>query len=884
MSDTKIREKFRRDYRPPAYRIDTVALEFELDPARTIVRAKLACALAAAEPGTPFVLDGEELELLSIALDGRSLQEGEYVYDRDARRLTLPVVPHAFTLETVVAIAPEKNTHLSGLYTSSGNFCTQCEAEGFRRITFFPDRPDVMARFTTALVADPKRYPVLLSNGNPVEERTLPDGRRRVVWVDPAPKPCYLFALVAGDLRCHAGSFTTRSGRVVRTEIWVEEKNLDKCAHSLHSLHAAMAWDEQRFGLEYDLDIYMIVAVDDFNMGAMENKGLNIFNSKYVLARPDTATDDDYEHIEGVVAHEYFHNWTGNRVTCRDWFQLTLKEGLTVFRDQLFSADQGSAAVKRISDVRALRAAQFPEDAGPMAHPIRPESYLEMNNFYTATVYEKGAEVIRMLHTLLGEQGFRRGMDLYFQRHDGHAVTCDDFVAALANANGRDLAQFRRWYSTPTTPRLELRGTYDAARQTYTLRCAQSLPKLESAGQSVEPLHLPIAVGLLRRDGSEIPLRLDGEPASAAATTRVLELTERAQEFRFVGVDVPPVPSLLRNFSAPVKLEAERSREEIAFLAARDRDPFQRWDAGQELSLAVLKDAVARAQRGESLVLDPALTLAFRATLADPALDPALKALALALPSESLIGQEYATIDVDAIHRARAFVVRELARALRAELHATYEELRPRGPYSPARPAIQRRRLANTALRYLAALEEPTSTALVHAHYERADNMTDAQAALALLCDLPSSEREAALADFHRKWQREPLVLDKWFTVQALSQAPDALERVRSLRAHPDFRLENPNRARALLGAFGMSNPAAFHDAAGAGYRLLADAVLELDAKNPQVASRLVSAFNAWKRYDASRAALQQAELSRIAAHPGLSRDVSEIVGRALRA
>jgi aminopeptidase N len=852
MSPEKPRTIYRADYRPPDYWIDSVDMRFELGDEHTQVTAVLGVRRDEALRGDvpPLVLDGEELELLSVAIDGRSLSQSEYHVGDE--KLVIARPPARFELETVVRIRPQDNTQLSGLYASGGIFCTQCEAHGFRRITYFLDRPDVMARYRVQIEADRERYPVLLSNGNRLDESDLGGGRHAVTWEDPFLKPSYLFALVAGDLRCHAGTFTTFSGREVRLEIWVEPRNIDRCEHALRSLQKAMRWDEERFGLEYDLDLYMIVAVNDFNMGAMENKGLNVFNSVYVLARPDTATDDEYEAIEGVIAHEYFHNWTGNRVTCRDWFQLTLKEGLTVFRDQEFSSDVGSCAVKRIDDVKALRAGQFPEDAGPMSHPIRPESYISMDNFYTATVYEKGAEVVRLYDTMLGSDGFRRGMDLYFEQHDGHAVTCDDFRAAMADANGANLDQVERWYSQAGTPIVEARGSFDADARRYTLTLRQSLPHAEDEA-APEPLPIPVAVGLLGPDGADLPLVLEGE-SRAAGTTRVLLLTEREQHFGFEGIEAAPVPSLLRNFSAPVKLRVERDRAELAFLMGCDSDPFNRWDAGQELAQGLLLELTADAAAGRPLALDPLFVEAFGRLLIDQNLDGSLRALALTLPSERLLGQEMEVIDVDALHSARQFAIAELARSHRAALEATYERCSAAAPYRIDRASIDRRRLEGAAL----------------------------QAALALLVDLPGLERDAALSSFYEVWHDDPLILDKWFRVQALSVLPDTFERVEALSRHADFTFANPNRVRALIGAFAGGNQVRFHGADGRGYRFLARAVLELDASNPQIAARLVGLFNQWRRFDAGRGALMETQLQHIAEQPGLSKDVYEIVGRAL--
>ncbi len=895
-SSTKPQAVYRKDYRPPAYTIETVDLDFDLGDAFTTVKAALDVRRTAdCPPGAPLELDGEDLDLRGVKVDGRALADGAYSLDAEGR-LVIPGLPDRCKLETEVRIKPQENTQLSGLYTSSGNYCTQCEAMGFRRITYFLDRPDVMARYTTKITADAATCPVLLSNGNPTGAGELPGGRHWASWQDPFPKPSYLFALVAGALKCHAGTFTTRSGREVKLELWVEPQNLDKCEHALRSLQDSMRWDEERYGREYDLDIYMIVAVDDFNMGAMENKGLNVFNSKYVLARPETATDDDYEAIQGVIGHEYFHNWTGNRVTCRDWFQLTLKEGLTVFRDEQFTADMTSAAVKRIADVRMLRVGQFPEDAGPMAHPIRPDSYISMDNFYTATVYRKGAEVIRMMHTLLGEERWRRGMDLYFERHDGQAVTCDDFRQALQDGGGVDLTRFERWYSQAGTPIVEAVGEWDAKAATYTLTLRQRYPEgsKTAAGEACQPVPIPVVTALLGARGQELPLRLQGEriPAKVEAvgdllglgeaTERVLLLQEAEQRFVFTGVAERPVPSLLRGFSAPVRLRVERAQDELAFLMAHDTDPFNRWDAGQELATKLLLGLAADAQAGRPLVVAPAFVEAVRAVLTDARLDGSLKALALSLPAEQQLAQEVTPVDPDALHTAREHVRRELARALRPELLATFEATDTGEAYRNDKASIDRRRLKNAALTYLSLLDEPAARKRPLQQLQKADNMSDAGAALAVLASVDGPERDQALAEFYGRWKHDPLVLDKWFTVQATSTLPDTLARVRDLTKHADFTLKNPNRVRSLLGAFAMSNQARFHAKDGSGYAFLADLVLDLDALNPQVAARMVSAMNQWRRFEPTRRALMEQQLQRISAKEGLSKDTYEIVARAL--
>jgi aminopeptidase N len=876
---TTARTIYRKDYTPPPYLVDAVELHFDLDPQRTVVRSRLQLRRNPAAAGaSPLVLDGQELELLGLELDGRPLTAGEYLID--AESLTIDGIPERCELAVTTAIGPAANTALEGLYVSSGNFCTQCEAEGFRRITYFPDRPDVMARFTTTVAGDRERCPVLLSNGNPVARGDLEGGRHFVTWGDPFPKPAYLFALVAGQLVCIEDRFVTASGREVALRFYVEERNRDKCAHAVASLKKAMAWDEATFGLEYDLDIYMVVAVDDFNMGAMENKGLNVFNSKYVLALPETATDADYQGIEGVIGHEYFHNWTGNRVTCRDWFQLSLKEGLTVFRDQEFSADMTSRAVKRIQDVRVLRNGQFPEDAGPLAHPVRPDSYQEINNFYTMTVYNKGAEVIRMQHALLGAAGFRQGLELYFQRHDGQAVTVDDFVAALADAGGVDLEQFKRWYAQAGTPVLTARGAWDGAAKSYILTLAQQTAA--TPGQEVkEPFHIPVAVGLLGRDGHDLPLRLAGE-AVAGGTTRVLELREAEQSYTFLDVPEPPIPSLLRGFSAPVRLEIDLSDADLAFLFAHDSDPFNRGEAGQQLAVKVLLALVADAQAGRELRLPDHFRNACRSALTDAGADPALLAQALLLPAEGYLAEQMAVADPDAIHVAREFVRATLGTGLQRELQTAYMLHRVEGPYRPEPAAVGRRSLRNLCLAYLAASGHPRGVGLADLHFRQADNMTDAMAGLSVLAGGESELRAPALGDFYARWRHDPLVVDKWLSLQATAPLPGTLAEVERLLSHPAFTLRNPNKVRALIGSFAHGNPVCFHAADGGGYRFVAERLLELDPLNPQVAARLAGAFGRWRRFGVGRQKLMCEQLQRILAAPQLSRDVAEVVGKTL--
>ena len=868
-----------KDYQPPAFLVDSVRLDVDLRERATRVRADLALRRNPADAdarGSALRLSGEGLVLRGIELDGRALAATEYAVDEES--LTVHSVPDTFSLRTEVEIVPEDNLALEGLYTSGSMYCTQCEAEGFRKITYYPDRPDVMARFTTTIAADKARCPVLLSHGNPVASGDLEGGRHFVTWDDPFPKPSYLFALVAGDLRCVEDRYVTVSGREVALRIYVEPENVDECEHAMRSLKQAMRWDEERFGREYDLDIYMIVAVSDFNMGAMENKGLNVFNAKFVLARPETATDRDFLGIQGVIAHEYFHNWTGNRITCRDWFQLSLKEGLTVFRDQEFSADMGSRAVKRIEEVRLLRANQFAEDAGPMAHPVRPDSYIEVNNFYTVTVYEKGAEVVRMQANLLGAETFRRAMDLYFARHDGQAVTTDDFVRCMEDASGRDLGQFRRWYSQAGTPELEVSDDYDPAARSYALRVRQSCPP--TPGQpDKQPLHIPFAVGLLDACGADLPLRLAGEPAAGAAT-RVLELREPEEVFRFLDVPERPTPSLLRGFSAPVKVRYDYADESLMFLMAHDGDGLNRWDAAQLLA----QRAILRRVADPAAPLAPGFVDAFRRALNDARADRALLAEVLALPGEAYLADQMAQVDVDGIHRAREAVKTELATALRDDLLAVHAACADAGPYDIEPASIGRRSLRNLTLGYLMQRPDPEAAGLCLAQYHAGHNMTDVLAALALIADSDLPERAAVLADFRARWQHDPLVLDKWLAVQATARHPETLARVEALLGDPAFSIRNPNKVRSLIGAFATANPVCFHAADGSGYRFLADRVLELDPANPQIAARLLRAMSRWRRYDPGRRGLMRGQLERVAGTAGLSKDVHEIAAKSLEA
>ena len=869
------------DYRPPAFLIDTVDLVFDLNGSNARVKSRLGMRRnpAAFDPTAPLQLDGEALALVSLALDGQPLGDNRYQLPAGGG-LILTDVPDAFTLDVETRTAPEDNTQLSGLYMSGGNFCTQCEPEGFRRITYFIDRPDVMARYTTTIVADKSGFPVLLSNGNPVEHGESGNGRHWEKWVDPHPKPSYLFALVAGDLIPVRDCFTTRSGKAVALAIWVRRGDEDKCAHAMASLKKAMRWEEEVFGLEYDLDVFNIVAVSDFNMGAMENKGLNIFNTRYVLAKPETATDTDYQNIEAVIAHEYFHNWTGNRVTCRDWFQLSLKEGLTVFRDQEFSADQGSRVVRRIAEVRTLRAIQFPEDDGPLAHPVRPDSYLRIDNFYTPTVYNKGAELVRMIHTLIGKGGFRRGMDLYIQRHDNDAVTIEDFVAAMQDASGVDLSQFKRWYEQAGTPEITIGDRWDAATGSYEMTVEQKVPP--TPGQAGKlPMLIPLAMGLIGPDGEEWPTRLASETRSRVGT-RVIALAEPRQRFQFVDVPVQPVPSLLRNFSAPVKLKGV-PLDRLKFLAVHDTEPFARWEAGQQVATTVLLDRIAAYQRGDAPApLDPDNVAAMRRTLADADRDLAFAAEALNLPSESFLADQLAIVDVDAIHAAREAARAALSEVLGGEFETAYRQYADPGPYRTDATSIGRRALRNACLAYLAAADPGKGAALAAVQFEAGRNMTDVLAALTVLADLDRPEREAALARFYEIWSHDDLVIDKWFALQTRSSLPQTPERVRALTRHPAFDRKNPNRVRALVGTFAQSNQLRFHDAGGAGYALLADEVITVDPLNPTTAARLIQPLGSWRRHDPARQALMRRELERVLAAPGLSKNTYEMVSKSL--
>ncbi|QDX29753.1 aminopeptidase N [Dickeya poaceiphila] len=864
--------KYRHDYRAPDYTITDIALDVDLYPEQTRVVATSQVVLQG-EKGAALKLDGEGLKLLNVQVDGQAWQAHRLLDDG----LELTGLPEKFTLRIETEINPAANSALEGLYQSGDALCTQCEAEGFRHITYYLDRPDVLARFTTRITADKARYPYLLSNGNRTGQGEADNGRHWVEWQDPFPKPCYLFALVAGDFDVLRDTFVTRSGRDVALELFVDRGNLDRADWAMTSLKHAMKWDETRFGLEYDLDIYMIVAVDFFNMGAMENKGLNIFNSRYVLAKAETATDKDYLGIEAVIAHEYFHNWTGNRVTCRDWFQLSLKEGLTVFRDQEFSSDVGSRPANRIDNVRVMRGAQFAEDASPMSHPIRPDQVIEMNNFYTLTVYEKGSEVIRMMHTLLGEEKFQAGMRLYFDRHDGSAATCDDFVQAMEDASSVDLSQFRRWYSQSGTPVVTVRDDYDAASRQYRLHISQMTP-VGADKQPKLPLHIPLDVELYDSEGNVIPLRQKGQKLGS-----VLNVTEAEQTFVFDDVPCQPVPSLLREFSAPVKLNYPWSDEQLTFLMRHASNAFSRWDAAQSLLANYIRLNVARHQQKQPLSLPMHVVDAFRGVLLDDQLDPMLASQILSLPSENEMAELFEVIDPDAISAVRQSLTQTLAQEMADELLAVYRANKL-ASYRVDQQDMGKRALRNLCLSYLAFAEREQADTLAAAQFTDADNMTDSLAAMAASVAAQLPCRDRLLAAFDERWHQDGLVMDKWFVLQATSPASDVLNRVRELLNHRSFSLNNPNRLRSLIGSFCAGNPSAFHAVDGSGYQFLTEMLSDLNTRNPQVASRLIEPLIRLKRYDSTRQALMRQALETLKGLENLSGDLFEKITKALEA
>ncbi|WP_173484667.1 MULTISPECIES: aminopeptidase N [unclassified Marinobacterium] len=855
-----------KDYRVPEFLIDSVALRFELDEEETLVFATLQMRRNPESHlrNAPLILNGDkDLQLKRICINDQQVPEGEYKVTDES--LTIEVVPDQFTLQTLCRIQPQLNTALEGLYRSDGVFCTQCEAEGFRRITYYLDRPDVMSLFETTIIADPEQYPVLLSNGNAVDKGVTDDGRHWATWQDPHPKPAYLFALVAGDLSCIEDQFTTASGREVQLQIFAEPKDHDKLAYAMESLKRSMRWDEEVYGREYDLDIYMIVAVDFFNMGAMENKGLNIFNTSCVLASQKTTTDLGFQRVEAVVAHEYFHNWSGNRVTCRDWFQLSLKEGFTVFRDAEFSADMNSRTVKRIEDVTLLRTAQFAEDAGPMAHAVRPESFIEISNFYTLTVYEKGAEVVRMIHQLLGEETFRKGTDLYFDRHDGQAVTTDDFVAAMEEASGRDLTQFKRWYSQAGTPVVEVSDQWDAASGTYQLTFKQSCPSTPGQDHKA-PFHMPIRFGLLTQEGTEL-------------SSGVLELTEEVQSISFEGLSEQPTPSLLRGFSAPIKLRFNYTDEQLLHLMRFDTDGFNRWESGQRYLVNKLQAGIA----GAAVESNAALLDAWRALLEDESLDEAMLAKLCTLPSEAYLSELAEVIDVEAIHATRKAFVKALGKALAPEWLAVYQRCTSKEAYQPTADQVAKRSLKNLALSYLIAANYEGAIELAMEQFNSADNMTDQQSALAALVHSEDAQAaKQALAAFKQQWSGEALVMNSWFSLQACDSKEGALDRVKALENDELFDAKNPNKLRSLIGAFASANPVQFHAPDGSGYQYLADWIIRLNEQNPQIASRMLTPLTRWKRYTSDKQKLMRAQLERIMKQKALSPDVYEVVSKSL--
>ena len=872
--------KYLKDYKPYPFLVERVALTIELDLEATVVKATIQFARnpKSADTEGRLRLHGRELQLQAISMDTVPLAADRYSVT--SQHLTVTDCPDNFSLQTEVIINPKANTSLEGLYASGNMLCSQCEAEGFRKITYFPDRPDVMTVYTTKLIGDKELFPTLLSNGNLINEGQLGDNRHFALWQDPFSKPSYLFAVVAGDLVCIRDGFTTISGREVDLRIYVEPQNRDKCAHALLSLKKAMAWDEKRYGLEYDLDIYMIVAVDDFNMGAMENKGLNLFNAKYVLAQPQTATDTDYHLIEAVIGHEYFHNWTGNRVTCRDWFQLSLKEGLTVFREQEFSGESISPDIQRIQDVTLLRSNQFPEDAGPTAHPVQPSSYLEINNFYTLTIYEKGAELVGMLKKLLGAKKYRLGIDLYFQRHDGQAVTVDDFLAAMEAASAKDLSQFKRWYKQAGTPMVSATGKHDPTNKQYTLELSQFCPSTPGQEEK-KPLHIPITMGLLDDTGRQLPLiLLDEEPAVPPLCERVLELQKTQQKFTFIDIAKPPIPSLLRGFSAPVRMKANLSDSDLAFLWSHDTDAFNRWDGGQELATRLLIAIIESGQPAERVERERVELFvdAFCKTMNDSTLSPAPRTLALTLPSERTLLDRAKEPDPQRVHLVREWLRKLLAERLSGDFIRLFNEFSDDIAYNFNPIDAGRRSLKNLSLSYLIASGNSDYRKLALDEFHTADNMTDRLGALAPLSAMDCLESRDALAGFEAMWAGEPLVMDKWFSLQAMAPLPGTLDRVKQLMGHPLFTMKTPNRVRALIGAFCHSNSYRFHDLSGDGYQFLSDMVLELNGINPQIAARLLTAMSQWRHIEPQRRTMMRSTLQHIAKQPALSRDVYEIV------
>ena len=869
-SDTAPSTIFLKDYQPPMYLIEKVKLHFDLHETQTVVTSSLNVKLNEdnKQHEKEFLLDGQNLELISVKIDGNALSSADY--STDSEKLVLTNIPDSCEVEIQTRINPEGNKALEGLYLSSGMFCTQCEAQGFRRITYFPDRPDVMSRYEVTLVGDKNKYPILLSNGNLMDSGDAENGRHWATWQDPSLKPSYLFAVVAGDLFVKEDTYTTMSGREVLLQVFVEHENSHKCDHALMSLKQAMKWDEDTYGREYDLDIYMIVAVNDFNMGAMENKGLNVFNASCVLASPDTATDADYYNIQSIIAHEYFHNWSGNRVTCRDWFQLSLKEGFTVFRDQEFSADLNSRAVKRIDDVNVLRNHQFAQDAGPMAHPIRPDHYIEISNFYTVTVYNKGAEVVRMIRNLIGSEGFRKGTDLYFKRHDGQAVTTEDFVKAIEDANDIDLSQFQRWYSQSGTPELNVSGIYDEKNKIFRLEIEQD-----------KNFHIPLQLGLIDNEGKDISLQLEAEEPDGS-TEIMLHIKEKVEVFTFINVPMKPVISLNRGFTSPVKTKLQQSDDELAFLFSHDSDEFNRWNAGQDLAINTLLNMVELIQEKKELSLSENIIKAYKNTLTNSKLDKALIAQAMTLPSEGYLADQMDVVDVDSIHQARTFMRHELAKALKDDFKLTLDKGQNDAAYMFHAEEMARRDLNQVCLSYLMTLQEKDTIDFCMNQLDSANNMTDVLSALSNISHYDTALRQQALDGFYDKWKHDAQVVEKWIAIQAGADLPDVLNKVKTLMQHEAFTLSNPNKVRSLIGRFCAGNISHFHNSDGSGYEFLADQVLALDPMNPQVAARLIQTMSRWRRYDEKRQELMKKQLERIISKKELSKDVYEIVDRSL--
>jgi aminopeptidase N len=864
-----------KDYCPSDFLIDSISLDVALYEDHALVKSTLQIKRNPASTASkaPLKLDGDNLKLTAISLNHTALTPEQYQL---ATQLIIPEVPNSFTLETVVEIKPQENLQLSGLYKSGENFCTQCESHGFRRITYYLDRPDVLARFTATISAEKARYPVLLSNGNLTDQGALPNGRHWVKWEDPTLKPCYLFALVAGNLDSIQDTFITQSGRTIQLFAYVEHGKREQAIYAMQCVKEAMRWDEEKYGREYDLDIFMIVGVSDFNFGAMENKGLNIFNDRYILAASETATDEDFIAIKNVIGHEYFHNWSGNRVTVRDWFQITLKEGLTVFRDQQFTADKTSLVSKRIQEAKTIRNVQFVQDAGPMAHPIYPDSYIEINNFYTVTVYEKGAEVIRMIHTLLGETAFRKAMDLYFNRHDGHPATTADFVKAMQDSSGVDLSQFLRWYKQTGTPTLAINDAYDALNKTYRLTVTQS-----SQPENL-PFHIPLLIGLLDEAGQELLLRLEGETTASATPTKLLSIKNPTETFTFTHISTKPTPSLLRHFSAPVKLHYPYEDKDYLFLMSHDTDLFNRWDATQQLATGILLACVAAIQQNKACSIPTDFLAALKKILQDELLDAAVIAEMLTLPSEVYLLEQLSVADVDAVHTAREWLKKQLAVVLKGTLLDYYRTHATITPHQLDPISIGKRKLKNIALSYLALLDDPEMSALCSIQFQQANNMSDTMGAVSALNNVNCKERQQVLDAFYHRWQHDHLVVHKWLSIQAQSTLPNTLEVVKSLTNHPAFNIKNPNSVRALIGAFCNGNLVSFHQKTGAGYLFLADYVLTIDRLNPSLAARLAEPLIHWKKYDPARQALMKTQLERIAQTKPLSNDVYEVVMRSL--